>query len=378
MPYSIDRYSGTTPVVVEDGTINSTFDIKLIGKNYAGYGEVQNENFLHLLESFSGGSEPPRPISGQIWFDSSQSKLKFYDGSKFRSTGGAEVGGSEPSGLTVGDFWFDTDNNQLYVKKPTSGFVLIGPQSAGGLGTTQMRSRSVKDDLGALHAIIEAIVDDETLYIISADAFTLDDGLNPILGFGDIKKGLTLTGTDSTGVTSTEHRFWGTASNALQTNQVLVQGTYRTATTLATSNTIAARDASGDIYANVFHGEATSAQFADLAEKYLADAEYTPGTVMVVGGEKEVTASSWGKRAIGAVSTNPAYMMNSELEGGTYVALKGRVPVKVIGRVKKGDNLIAANDGCATVGVHHSNEVFAVALESSDDSGVKLIEAIIL
>jgi hypothetical protein len=99
---------------------------------------------------------------------------------------------------------------------------------------------------------------------------------------------------------------------------------------------------------------------------------------MVVGGEKEVTASSWGKRAIGAVSTNPAYMMNAELEGGTYVALKGRVPVRVVGAVKKGDNLIAANDGCASVGVHHSSDVFAIALESSNDTGVKLIEAIIL
>lgn len=378
MPYSIDRYSGTTPVVVEDGTINSTFDIKLIGKNYAGYGEVQNENFLHLLESFSGGSEPPRPISGQIWFDSDQSKLKFYDGAKFRSTGGAEIGGVEPTGLTVGDFWFDTDNNQLYVKKAATGYVLIGPQSAGGLGTTQMRSRSVKDDLGALHAIIEAIVNDETVYIISADEFTLDDGLNPILGFGDIKKGLTLTGTDSTGVTATTHTFWGTASNALQTESLLVQGSYRIATTLATANTVAARDSSGDIYANVFHGEATSAQFADLAENYLADAEYAPGTVVMIGGEKEITASKWGKRAIGAVSTNPAYLMNSELVGGTPVALKGRVPVKVIGRVHKGDELIAADNGCATVAVPHANGVFAVALESNDDSGEKLIEAIIL
>lgn len=378
MPYSIDRYSGTTPVVVEDGTINSTFDIKLIGKNYAGYGEVQNENFLHLLESFSGGSEPPRPVSGQIWFDSTASKLKFYDGARFRSTGGAEIGGDEPTGLTVGDFWFDTDNNQLYVKKAATGYVLIGPQSAGGLGTTQMRSRSVKDDLGALHAIIEAIVDDETVYVISADEFTLDDGINPILGFGDIKKGLTLTGTSSTGVTTTDHTFWGTASNSLQTNSLLVQGSYRIATTLATANTVAARDSSGDVYANVFHGEATSAQFADLAEKYLADAEYAPGTVMVVGGDKEVTASSWGKRAIGAVSTNPAFMMNKDLEGGTYIALKGRVPVKVIGRVKKGDELIAANDGCAVVAIPHSSGVFAVALETSEDSGVKLIEAIIL
>jgi hypothetical protein len=99
---------------------------------------------------------------------------------------------------------------------------------------------------------------------------------------------------------------------------------------------------------------------------------------MMIGGDAEVTASKWGKRAIGAVSTNPAYMMNSELEGGTYVALKGRVPVKVIGRIKKGDELIAADNGCASFAVPHANGVFAVALESSDDAGVKLIEALIL
>jgi hypothetical protein len=70
--------------------------------------------------------------------------------------------------------------------------------------------------------------------------------------------------------------------------------------------------------------------------------------------------------------------MNKDLEGGTAVALKGRVPVKVIGAVKKGQRLIASNDGCATAAVPHANDVFAMALESSDDTGVKLVEAIIL
>jgi len=379
MPYSIDRYSGTTPIVVEDGTIDSTFDIKLIGKNYAGYGEVQNENFLHLLENFAGNGEPPRKIAGQIWFDSGANKLKFYDGIRFRTTGGAEVGSSAPSNLSTGDFWFDDVNSQLYAKTSGTSFVLIGPQTAPGLNTTQMRSRTVVDNAAEAHAIIEAITDGGTICIISADDFTLDSGVNPITGFTDIKKGVTLISTSgTTGITSTAHRFWGTASYATSAGSLNVSGTARTAATTATASTVAARDGSGDLYATVFQGVASTARFADLAEKYLADAEYAPGTVMVVGGEKEVTASSWGKRAIGAVSTNPAYMMNSELEGGTYVALKGRVPVRVIGAVKKGDNLIAANDGCASVGVHHSTDVFAVALESSNDTGVKLVEAIIL
>jgi hypothetical protein len=89
----------------------------------------------------------------------------------------------------------------------------------------------------------------------------------------------------------------------------------------------------------------------------------------------KTAASSLGQRAIGVVSTSPAYMMNSELIGGTYIALKGRVPVKVFGSVNKGDQLVAGNDGTAIVG---NNNVFAVALETNTDSDVKLVECVIL
>jgi hypothetical protein len=115
-----------------------------------------------------------------------------------------------------------------------------------------------------------------------------------------------------------------------------------------------------------------------LAEKYIADAEYEVGTVVTVGGNAEVTATKYGDLAIGVVSANPAFKMNSELEGGTYIALKGRVPVKVIGSVKKGQRLIATDQGCAVAGVPHSSDVFAMALESSNDTGIKTIEAVIL
>jgi len=377
MPYSIDRWNGTTLTVVEDGTLDSSLDLKLIGKNYAGYGEVQNENFVHLLENFSGTSAPPRPISGQIWFDASTNKLKFYDGTKWRTSGGAEISPTAPTGLSIGDFWFDTLNDQLYAWNGLQ-FVLIGPENAAGLGITQMKSRSVRDTGGLLHAIIEAIVDNETVFIISADEFTLDSGLNPIVGFGVIKKGTTFINTGADGVTSSTHRIWGTASNALKTDQLKVDGSYRSAATTATGNTVAARDGAGDLFANVFQGVASTARYADLAEKYLADAEYEVGTVLVVGGEKEVTASTWGQRAIGVVSANPAYLMNNDLEGGTAVALKGRVPVKVVGVVRKGDRLVAGDRGCAVGGVQHTSDAFAIALESNDDIGIKIIEAVIL
>jgi hypothetical protein len=131
------------------------------------------------------------------------------------------------------------------------------------------------------------------------------------------------------------------------------------------------------IYATTFSGTATTARYADLAEKYLADAAYDAGTVVSVGGLVEVTACTVDDHPIGVISTAPAYMMNSELEGGIYVALKGRVPVKVYGDVKKGDKLVAGLNGHAKVkeGAEH---VFAIALNNKDDNGAGVVEAVIL
>jgi hypothetical protein len=155
---------------------------------------------------------------------------------------------------------------------------------------------------------------------------------------------------------------------------------YRTARLTATAYSIAARDSSGNITANIFNGTATAARYADLAEKYLADKEYEPGTVVSVceHPEHEVEACSVGQLAIGVVSTNPAFMMNKDLEGGTYIALKGRVPCKVEGAIKKGQRLIAGNNGAAMVVVVPHPDVFGIALESNIDTGVKVIEILVL
>jgi hypothetical protein len=216
MAYIVNKFDGTLIATVEDGTIDSTTNLRFIGKNYAGYGEIQNENFLHLLENFASGSQPTRPISGQIWFDTSNSKLKFYDGTKFRTTGGAEVATSAPAGLTTGDFWWDSANSQLYAWDGTS-FILVGPQGVGST-VTQFVSRQIKDNLDGNQVIIEGKVNNTTVMLFSSTAFTIGttDPSNTITGFDVVKKGITLVNTQSTtnGVTSTDHRFWGTASNS--------------------------------------------------------------------------------------------------------------------------------------------------------------------
>jgi hypothetical protein len=491
MSYTIKHYNGTLLATVQDGTVDTSTDLTLIGKNYAGYGQAQNDNFVWLLENFANTSAPPNPLAGQIWFNTSSNKLQFYDANgNWRTTGGAEIGTSAPTGLTQGDFWFNTASNQLYAYTGST-FTLIGPQEVTGQGTTQMQSVSLLDTSNVAHAVIEGIADGEVIFIMSSDAFQLSSS-NPITGFDWVQQGVTLCYTEyaSNGVTSGTQRFWGTATNAeklgglaassyvqagnasfstlvnfsdtgftvgnpvaklsvfnasqttptiqntygsniqfettvggatvtpliinglnltpgtsgvsslgspslqwanvyagyvfstaLQSDALNVGGNYVTASIASVANTVVARDSNQNIFANLFQGTATAAQYADLAEKYLPDAEYEPGTVMSVGGNKEVCACSATDIAIGVVSTNPAYMMNSELVGGIYIALKGRVPVKIYGGCSKGDRIVpyGAGWGCSYNNAPgDGNPIFAVALEDCNTIEVTLVECVIL
>jgi len=136
-----------------------------------------------------------------------------------------------------------------------------------------------------------------------------------------------------------------------------------------------------DMYATIFHGTATSAYYADLAEKYLADADCAPGTVMSFGGVAEVTASVtyMDRRVAGVVSTNPAHLMNDKLEGGIAIALTGRVPCKVVGTIKKGDMLVASGiKGVATSDPDPKlGAVIGKALEDYNSQSIGVIEVVV-
>ena len=130
---------------------------------------------------------------------------------------------------------------------------------------------------------------------------------------------------------------------------------------------------------NILYGKSTSAQYADLAEKYTTDKEYDTGTVIVISFDEngaEGTASFFtGQRVLGVVSEKPAFLMN-DTAPGQALALRGRVPVKVVGAIKKGQPLVSAPDGKAMFS--ETGHVFAMALHSSTDPGVKLVECVIL
>jgi hypothetical protein len=140
---------------------------------------------------------------------------------------------------------------------------------------------------------------------------------------------------------------------------------------------------SSTTYFNTVFAKATSAQYADLAENYVADATYAPGTVVIFGGEQEITVTTEAadERVAGVISTNPAYLMNSG-ELGLPVALRGKVPVRVVGSVVKGDSLVTSTTPGVAFSVGrervYGQAVFAKSLESNDSNGEKVILAVIV
>lgn len=142
-------------------------------------------------------------------------------------------------------------------------------------------------------------------------------------------------------------------------------------------------NATGNVTANFFEGTATQAQYADLAEIYASDSEYAPGTVVKIGGDAEITVTEkyLDVDVFGVISTEPAYLMNNKATG-LPVALQGRVPVKVVGTVKKGERLVSADQPGTACAFDHSQPydprfVIGRALEdkNSDDAGI--VEAVI-
>ena len=162
------------------------------------------------------------------------------------------------------------------------------------------------------------------------------------------------------------------ATTALETDVSL---TYNPSTNLLTTT--------GNVTASHFVGTATQAIYADLAEKYVADSQYDPGTVMTIGGPKEVTSSNsyMDPTVAGIVSTNPAFLMNKDLTAENVVdlALTGRVPCKVHGKIQRGDMIVSGNIAGAGTSCTAPNfgTVVGKALESYDSETVGTIEVIV-
>jgi hypothetical protein len=423
MSYTITLTDGTVFATIADGTINTASSMVLVGKNYAGYGEFLDTNFIRLLESGSNTTAPGAPLEGQLWWDSGNNLLKVYNGTIFKTISAATASATAPTSNVTGDLWYDTVNQQLKVYTGTA-FLLVGPQFSAGEGTSGAIVATITDNVSVDHVVVQLWVNDAIVGMISKDA-TFTPG-TAISGFTTIRPGITL----STLVGSQIPLFQGTATNSqllnsLSSTQFMradintsTSGTLGVlndtglsvgadsdlrATVTGTDVTIRNQTASGNLYlgvnvggnvtpsltifgANGFvSGTRITAQYADMAERFEADTIYDAGTVVELGGSAEITlvTDDLSEKVFGVISTRAAYLMNSHAgsdETHPPVAMTGRVPVKVVGAVNKGDRLVSAGSGqarAARPGEATAFNVIGRALQDKLSTDVGTVEAIV-
>jgi hypothetical protein len=190
MTYLITKTDGSTLTQVADGVLDqTTTDLTLIGKNASGYGNYIDNNFVHLLENFSNVVQPIHPITGQLWFDTSENRLKVYDGITFKVSGGTIISNTTPSGITAGDLWIDSNRQQLYFNDGTS-TKLAGPIYTSSQGITGFSTEDVLDTNSISRTILLLYVAQTLIGIFSKDNFT---PATPIGGFsGSITAGFNI------------------------------------------------------------------------------------------------------------------------------------------------------------------------------------------
>ena len=135
MSYRLNKTDGSLLVDLVDGQLDTTSsDLTLIGRNYSGFGEVLNENFIQILENFANASAPINPLRGQLWFDTAENRLKVYNGTAFTSSGGTTVAEQQPN-MVAGDLWINSVTSQLYFYDGTR-LQLVGPDYSTAQGTS--------------------------------------------------------------------------------------------------------------------------------------------------------------------------------------------------------------------------------------------------
>ena len=209
MAYQINKTDGTIVATVADGQVDTlSTDITLIGKNYSGFGEALNENFIKMLENFASTTRPTAPIKGQIWFDSTENKLKVYSGTAFVPVSSATISNTQPATLGVGDLWFNDTDKQLYFFDGDN-TILLGPSYSESQGRSGFIVSSILDTLNQTRVITSLYNNGVLLGIFSKDAFTPKNaiaGYSGSIGIGfnqgtisGIKFNVTATNSDNLG-----------------------------------------------------------------------------------------------------------------------------------------------------------------------------------
>jgi len=391
MAYTIVKSDGTVLTTIADGTINTTStSLGLPGRNYAGYGQSLDTNFVHAMENFANTTPPTNPLRGQLWYNTNANTLCICPA----------------DGTTTASSW-------------------ITLAQSGGTGTTTFGNVTVTGNLQAnnIQAVNNSNADSITTRLLTVTA-------NASIATANITTGNIVTLTTSTITTGsnitpgTMNGTW-TYNGGLGGNTMVVANGNIYTSGIKTDNYYYANGTPfnptgqyGD--ANVFSylngggftgnispakvttaaiagggtisgiwtlgvGARLSATYADLAERFEADSLYDAGTVVELGGDAEITAvvHELSEDVFGVVSNTAAYLMNAGAGNDLThppVAVGGRVQVKITGKVRKGQRLVSAGNGiarAAKTGEATSFNVIGRALANKTTDGVGTVEAFV-
>lgn len=403
MAYYVNKTDGTA-ILVLDGTKDekSSTSLTLVGRLATNYGEVQNENFVALLENFAFGSPPVNPITGQLWFDTQTNTVKvrktdstwievgsnldniYLSGNLYTAGNVFQIVGTDGN-ITVTN---NSNNKNLIFRSNVSGTLtnVLNIDGSSGLITvaaspTANLGVATKNYVDGLESNVNILLNNvyANLALINSNISSINSNV--------ANTNSSLTGLSSN-VTSGSGDVNANAVKIRGNTVITASGTGNTVVNFLTPEGLTFLSAYGTGAGNLVTvsgnwtlsaGSTLNSSYADLAEYYSSDESYEAGTVVIFGGSSEVTTTNKENdtRLAGVISTNPAYIMNTALEKNRVcVALQGRVPCKVIGPVTKGDLLTtSATSGFA---IKAQNPVIGAiigkSLENNDTYGPCIVE----
>lgn len=403
MAYTIVKSDGTVLTTVPDGTINTTStSIGLPGRNYAGYGQTLDTNFVHQLENFADTTPPSNPLRGQLWYNTNNSTLYVCptDGEAnalaWLALTSTSSGGTTTFGAVTVTGNVQANNlaatNNITGNAATLNYLTVSANA--NIADANLTTANI----GTLYTTTITTGANTTAGSITG-TWTANGGLSGnavILTNGNLFIGNS-AGANLYGVKTDKYMyangdpisFAGTYSNSNVASYLpTYNGNVLTVQTQATVLTTGANTTAGTMTGNwtLSTGSRLNATYADLAERFAADDVYDAGTVVELGGEKEITAVQYelSEDVFGVISDTAGYLMNAGAGNDQThppVAMSGRVKVKVTGIVKKHQRLVSAGNGIARAaekGEANAFNTIGRSLEEKTTTDIGTVEAIVI
>jgi len=361
MAYTINLTNGTTFATITDGTVNTSSSMTLVGKNYAGYGQFLDDNFIHLLENSSNATAPVAPLTGQLWWDSTNTLLKVYSGVGWTVVGGATASSSAPSPAVQGDLWYDTVNQQLKVcSVAPSTFIVVGPAYSSAQGTSGAVPITISD--GSTGYIVTGLYANNNLVGIISGATDFVPAGNSsayATAFPKIYKGFTVwnTGNASGNISNPANITLAVAGSVIET--IASTGTYVTGVISVSGNITGANIFTAGAVSAV--GNITAANFVGNVIPPAGGAVSTTGNI--TGGNLLTSGimSATGNATSGNLITACLATVTGNIQGGN---LRTAGLISATGNITGGNVLFGSGVVSGTGNIIGGNVLYGSGLVS--------------